>query len=108
MRIWVKSGKEVGKTALGGLGRARGRGGDSKGPALYVGGERTSQRICKHYFEWFDIYNEFYESNQSYLNTLSTGYTNNLIKNTNYSIGLITNENATKKEICNKLIDLGN
>ena len=48
--------------------------------------EISGVRIDKHYFEWFDIYNEFYESNQSYLNTLSTGYTNNLIKNTNYSI----------------------
>ena len=42
--------------------------------------EISGIRIDKHYFEWFDIYNEFYESNQSYLNTLSTGYTNNLIK----------------------------
>ena len=50
--------------------------------------EISGVRIDKHYFEWFDIYNEFYESNQSYLNTLSTGYTNNLIKNTNYSISI--------------------
>ena len=48
--------------------------------------EISGIRIDKQYYEWLDIYNEFYENNQSYSNILSKGYNNNLIKNSNYSI----------------------